>query len=258
LEVFELRALVVQNVAIEGPGLLQPAMEKEGWQLDIRVMDQPGAHLPASLDGYGAMVILGGPMNVYEEESYPYLRQVDQLIKEAIQKSLPVLGICLGGQLIAKALGAPVVRNPVPEIGWYKLRLTADGLKSPLFAGLPEEFFVFQWHGDTFALPSGVSHLAASEDCVNQAFSLGRHIFALQFHLEVNPEIINTWVEAYADELEEYGGPGAAGRLVQETAAVWEEYRQVAGQFLTNWMAILSGHGTAPHPTGFTEYLPSG
>ncbi|MGB9803864.1 MAG: type 1 glutamine amidotransferase [Desulfofundulus sp.] len=237
---YELQALVIQNVEIEGPGLLQPAMEKEGWQLDIRVMDRPGVYLPDSLEGYKALIILGGPMNVYEEEAYPYLKQVDRLIKEAIEKDIPLLGICLGGQLIAKALGAPVVRNPVPEIGWYKLRLTPAGLKSPLFAGLPEEFFVFQWHGDTFVLPPGATHLAACKDCVNQAFSVGGRTFALQFHLEVNPEIIKTWAEAYAGELEEFGGPGAADRLVQETTSIWEEYRAVATRFLNNWMAIIS------------------
>jgi len=233
-----LEALVVQNVELEGPGLLRNEMEKAGWSLDIRVMDRPGAVLPGALTGYNTLIILGGPMNVYEEEAYPYLRDVDLLIKEAVKKGLPVLGICLGGQLIAKSLGAPVTRNPVREIGWYKLRLTAEGLRSPLFNGLPEEFPVFQWHGDTFALPGGVSHLATTTGCANQSFSYGGTAFALQFHLEVTPEIINTWAEIYADELEEFGGPGAAGRMVADTAAIWKEYERVSRQFLANWTAI--------------------
>lgn len=217
-----MRALVVQNVEMEGPGLLQPVMESAGWQLDIRVMDRPGAELPDNLRGYSALVILGGPMNVYEEEEYPYLRQVDKLIKEALVRGLPALGICLGGQLMAKALGAPVTRNPVQEIGWYNLTLTPQGKESPLFSGLPEEFPVFQWHGDTFAIPAGAAHLATSRSCANQAFSYGRNLFALQFHPEVTPEVIESWARAYADELEEFGGPGAAERLVEETALYME------------------------------------
>lgn len=235
-----MEALVVQNVEIEGPGFLRGEMERAGWSLDIRVMDRPGEDLPGALSGYNALIILGGPMNVYEEESYPYLRDVDLLIKEAVKKGLPVLGICLGGQLIAKSLGAPVTRNPVREIGWYKLRLTPEGLRSPLFTGLPEEFPVFQWHGDTFTLPDGATHLATTTGCANQAFSYGGNVFALQFHLEVTSEIINTWADDYADELEEFGGPGAAGRMVAETGAIWKEYEQVSNQLLANWTAILS------------------
>jgi len=235
-----LKALVVQNIDIEGPGLLREEMEKAGWRLDLRMMDQPGASLPGTLIGYKALIILGGPMNVYEEEAYPYLRQVDQLIKSAIQEGLPVIGICLGGQLIAKALDAPVTRNPVKEIGWYKLRLTADGIKSSLFEGLPEEFPVFQWHGDTFAMPDGAIHLATSSDCAHQAFSYGRHVFALQFHLEVTTAVIKTWAKAYADEIDEFSGSGAAERMATETEAIWETYKQVASQFLVNWVKILS------------------
>lgn len=187
-----MQVLVVQNIDIEGPGLLRPEMEKADWQIDIRLMDRPEAYLPGSLDGYHALVVLGGPMNVYEGELHPYLRQVEQLIREAMQKDLPVLGICLGGQLIAKALGAAVTRNQVQEIGWYRLNLTAGSRQAPLFAGLPDEFPVFQWHGDTFDLPAGAVHLAETAQCRNQAFWYGRNVYALQFHLEVTPEIINT------------------------------------------------------------------
>jgi len=236
-----LKTLTVQNVSIEGPGLLQQKMEEAGWQLDIRIMDQPGIVLPGTLDEYKALIILGGPMNVYEEEPYPYLLQVDNLIKEAVRKNLPVLGICLGGQLIAKALDTPVTRNPVEEIGWYKLRLTTEGMQSSLFAGLPEEFPVFQWHSDTFALPGGASHLAVTNDCIHQAFSYGLNIFALQFHLEVTPEIINSWLAAYSSEPELLNKPDTVGRIVAETNVYWEIYKETANRFLTNWVNIISG-----------------
>lgn len=239
-----MKALVVQNVTIEGPGLLQPAMEKAGWRLDIRIMDQAGASLPGNLSGYKALIVLGGPMNVYEVETYPYLKVVEKLILDASQSGLPVLGICLGGQLIAKTFGAPVTKNPVKEIGWHKLRLTPEGLDSPLFARLPEEFPVFQWHEDTFALPFGASHLAFTGDCLNQAFSRGGCIFALQFHLEVTPEIIKTWAREYSEDLEQLA-PGTAGRMVTDTQMCWDNYKQVADQFLKNWLEL-----TVPHCRG--------
>jgi len=131
------KALVVQPVDICGPGLIKDELEKAGWRFDIRPMEKPGSGLPGDLKCFDALIILGGPMNVYEEELYPYLTQVDRLIKEAVDTDLPVLGACLGGQLIAKALGAPVTGNPVPEIGWYAMRLTAAGIQSPFFKDLP-------------------------------------------------------------------------------------------------------------------------
>ncbi|HOV80220.1 MAG TPA: type 1 glutamine amidotransferase [Bacillota bacterium] len=235
-----MKALVVQNASLVGPGLLQDGMEEGGWRLDIRVMDRPGAVLPGSLEGYDALVVLGGPMSANEEETYPFLRQVVALVKNALRKEIPVLGTCLGGQLVARALGAPVTRNPVPEIGWYGLRLTGEGLKSPLFEGLPEEFPVFHWHEDTFALPAGAVHLARTGGCVNQAFSFGRSVFALQFHLEITPEIIDSWAAVWGDELETFHGQGAHELLKAETRSVWDSYKKTAGTILKNWLGIAS------------------
>ncbi|OAT81295.1 type 1 glutamine amidotransferase [Desulfotomaculum copahuensis] len=234
-----MRALVVQNVGLEGPGSLQPAMLDAGWELTVRVMDSPGTALPANMAGYRALIVLGGPMNVYEEDAYPYLRQVDELIRDAAGRRIPVLGVCLGAQLIARALGAPVTRNPVKEIGWYPLQLTAEGAASPLFAGLPAEFYVFQWHGDTFTLPAGAKLLATGRQCVNQAFSWDGRVFALQFHLEVTPQIIESWTEAYAGELAAFGGREAPAKLLAETAARAAEYGRVAGRFMRNWLHLL-------------------
>ncbi len=239
-----MKALVVQPVDIVGPGLIKDELEKDGWLLDIRLMDQPGSFLPDNLTGFNALIILGGPMNVYEEASYPYLTQVDRLIKEAIRKALPILGACLGGQLIAKALDAPVTRNPVQEIGWYQMRLTAEGIKSPLFKDLPGEFPVFHWHSDTFALPGGASHLAATSDCVNQAFSYGPHILAVQFHLEITPAIIHTWNRVWAEDIEEFHGTGSVEKLEAETDIIWNGCKQAAVQILKNWtnLASVSSH----------------
>lgn len=245
-----MEALVVQHVACEGPGLLEDVLVGKGWRLDIRCMDQPGATLPESLGNYDALVILGGPMGAYEEEIYPYLLQVQGLIREAVTMRLPALGICLGGQLIARALGASVGPNPVKEIGCYQIRLTPAGLVAPLFTGMPPELLVFQWHSDTFALPKGTLLLAEGDTCLNQAFVYGAHAYGgyawgLQFHLEVTPEMIEEWARLYADELIDCGGPGAADRLLDETRSRWEEIRPIQELFLNNLERILRGTGLA-------------
>lgn len=236
-----MKALVVQPVDICGPGLIKDELEKAGWRFDIRPMEKPGSGLPGDLKCFDALIILGGPMNVYEEELYPYLTQVDRLIKEAVDTDLPVLGACLGGQLIAKALGAPVTGNPVPEIGWYAMRLTAAGIQSPFFKDLPVEFPVFHWHNDTFALPGGALHLATTVDCANQAFSYGARVLALQFHLEITPDIIHNWITEWRGDIEEFHGPGAVKEMEVETSAIWHRYRRLAAQILKNWAEETSG-----------------
>jgi GMP synthase-like glutamine amidotransferase len=236
-----LKALVVQPVDICRPGLIKDELEEAGWKLDIRIMEQPGSALPGSLTGFDALIILGGPMNVYEEAAYPYLRQVDLLIKEAVCKDIPVLGACLGGQLIAKALDAPVTRNPLQEIGWYDLHLTQTGCNSPFFKGLPGCFPVFHWHSDTFDLPGGSAHLAATIDCANQAFSYGPRVLAVQFHLEITPEIINNWNRAWAEDIEAFHGPGSAKKLETGTGTIWDDYKPLAIMIIKNWAELASG-----------------
>lgn len=246
-----MRALVVQHVACEGPGLLEGALVEKGWVLDIRCMDRPGASLPKSLGNYDAFVILGGPMGAYEDEIYPYLLQVQELIREAVTIRLPTLGICLGAQLIARALGATVKPNSVKEIGWYRVGLTPAGRLAPLFAGMPPELLVFQWHADAFALPKGALLLAEGDSCLNQAFVYGSHVsggyaWGLQFHPEVSPEIIEEWVALHIDELADFSGPGAAERLVQETRACWDEIRPLQELLLSNLEKVLRGASFAP------------
>ncbi|MGO0123098.1 type 1 glutamine amidotransferase [Desulfothermobacter acidiphilus] len=236
-----LRSLMVQHVACEGPGLLAEVLSSEGWELDIRVMDQPGATLPETIASYKALIVLGGPMGAYEEEAYPYLYKVQELIRNAISRRVPVLGICLGGQLIARALGAAVNPNAVKEIGWYKIRLTEAGKKTPLFQNLPEEFWVFQWHGDTFDLPEGAILLAKGDTCTNQAFVYRDCAWALQFHLEVTPAMVAHWAEIYREELEDFAGSEASARLKEDTVRQWERDRDLRARFLANLCRVLGG-----------------
>jgi GMP synthase-like glutamine amidotransferase len=236
-----MRLLMIQHVACEGPGLLHDLLEQNGWETDIRCMDIPGITLPENLNGYDAFIILGGPMGAYEEERYPYLYIVENLVLEAAARDIPTIGICLGGQIIARSLGAEVAPNPVKEIGWSLIKILDEGKTSRLFHGAPDFLSVFQWHGDTFALPEGAVLLASSQECKNQAFVYHDHIWALQFHLEVNPDMIQSWSKMYRDELIAFAGPGAPDRLMRNTLARWQEKDAYREQFLQNLATILKG-----------------
>jgi GMP synthase (glutamine-hydrolysing) len=236
-----MRLLVVQHVSCEGLGLLKDKLINDGWELDIRSMDIAESSLPDSLAGYHAFIILGGPMGAYEENVYPYLYQVEALVRQAAAGNIPTLGICLGGQIIARALGAEVGPNPQKEIGWYFINTINEDKANLLFHNLPSVLPVFQWHGDTFSLPEGAILLASSEACQNQAFVYRNNIWALQFHLEVDRDMIKIWSEIYNDELTQFGGPGAATRLQRNTQARWEGMDALQEKFINNILAILQG-----------------
>lgn len=192
--------LVLQHIECEDLGTIEPALSDRGIGYKyIRLFD--GEPVPHNIEKYSGIIILGGPMNVYEEEKFPYLKDEDLLIKKAINMSYPMLGICLGGQLIAKATGAQVKKGATKEIGWYKLNLSTGGKEDKVFGSMPEELIVFQWHGDTFDIPEGAVHLAGSELFPNQAYRVGDNVYGLQFHLEVTEKIINSWIAEYQDEL---------------------------------------------------------
>jgi GMP synthase-like glutamine amidotransferase len=183
--------LVIQHHPAEGPGWLGDCLLSQGRQL-AHALVFAGQALPADCQGFEALVSLGGPMNVYEEDAHPWLEHEDRLIKDALARGCPMLGICLGAQLIAKAAGAAVGKAPVPEVGWRRVGLTPAGQADPLFAGLGSELKVLQWHEDTFALPPGARLLASGDRVPHQAFGLGR-AYGLQFHLEATPEMARAW-----------------------------------------------------------------
>src|SRR3989304_4197688 len=160
--------LIIEHVDIEGPGLIEYCLKQERIRYQI-VNLESGARLP-KIDDLSHIIILGGPMNVYEEGRYPFLKGEDLFIKEAIQRGKIILGICLGAQLIAKALGAKVFKSPVREIGWYDVSLTDEGSKDPLFSLLPRTFPVFQWHEDTFQIPRAGKLIATSNFVPHQSF----------------------------------------------------------------------------------------
>jgi len=148
-----------------------------------------------------ALAVMGGPMNVYQYRQYPWLLKEKQFIEQAIRAEIPIIGVCLGAQLIADVLGAKVVQNSQIEIGWYPVRLTSKGEKTSLLNGVSSEFTAFHWHGDTFQIPLGALHLAKSEACENQAFIYGKSVLGLQFHLEYSKDSIQKMLTNCSHEL---------------------------------------------------------
>ncbi|MEL7450071.1 MAG: gamma-glutamyl-gamma-aminobutyrate hydrolase family protein, partial [Pseudomonadota bacterium] len=183
-------------------GTLNPLLKTAGFRMRyVNFGRHPDAE--PRLDGYDCLIVLGGPMNVGQVDEYPHLATEMRLIAEALDRGMPVLGICLGAQLMAAALGANVQANPAPEIGWYDVTPTEHGESDPLLAQFRNPEPIFQWHGDTFDIPPGAVHLAASDTCPNQAFRVGERSYGLQFHLEVDAPLVERWltVPLHVEEL---------------------------------------------------------
>ncbi len=209
------KILVFQHVPYEILGNLNPLLKDAGFRIRyVNFGRKPDAR--PSLAPYDGLVILGGPMNVDEVDKHPHLVTEVELIQQAIAEGMPILGICLGAQLIAKALGAPITQNPVKEIGWYDVTPTEAGNTDPLLRHFQGTRKIFQWHGDTFALPENTTHLATSPDCAHQAFRYGTSVYAFQFHLEVDARLIDTWLQRPANQQEI---ANTKGKIVPETIA---------------------------------------
>lgn len=185
-----MRVVAFRHVPFEGLGLIQPVLEEHGISIECADLFQPGHPVPDVAAAAG-LIFMGGPMSANDD--LPYLRQEIELIRDAAGRGQPVLGVCLGSQMIAKALGARVYRNPVKEVGWFPVHPTQAGMRDPLLSALDPAEMVLHWHGETFDLPAGAEWLAYSELCRNQAFRVGAHVYGLQFHLEVTPAMIADW-----------------------------------------------------------------
>ncbi len=192
-----MRAHYLQHVPFEGLGSIEPSLRMSGYEITRTALFE-STEFPA-VDSIDLLVVMGGPMSVNDRDEFPWLSHEIDFIRDVIHSGTPVLGICLGAQLIAVAMGAKVYQNRVKEIGWFPVEglCSTDG---PHFC-LPPSQLVFHWHGETFDLPAGVTHLASSEGCENQAFQLGRSVIGLQFHLETTPESAQAIVSNCRDEL---------------------------------------------------------
>lgn len=209
--------LFIKHIEIEGPETLAPFFKNKGFSLKTIDLSQ-GDCLSQDFSQFEAVICLGGPMNVYEEEKFPFLRKENDFIKRILEADIPFLGICLGSQLLAKACNAKITKSPNKEIGFSKITLTQEGKRDPLFKGLGSEIEVFQWHEDTFAIPQEAQLLATSEECPHQVFRVGRCAYGLQFHIEITDKSIHDWTQAYFKKDDE--------ALQQKYQAMLRDYKQ--------------------------------
>lgn len=220
--------LICKNIESEGPGTIADYLK--AMEIPYQIVELSCGERPPDPDKFSSLVIMGGPMSVNEDDIYPYIREEEKLVKDFLAKDKKILGICLGAQIMAKALGARVYAGPQKETGWYNIELTGEGLEDPRMRSLAfhpvvkdfwRQFKVFHWHGETFDIPSGAARLASSELYANQAFRYGVHAYAFQFHIEVRKEMILGWLRDEAD----------FEKIKKETETFFEEYKGRAENF---------------------------
>ncbi|HXQ50787.1 MAG TPA: glutamine amidotransferase [Stellaceae bacterium] len=226
------RAVALRHVAFEDLDALGPLLEGRGYGIEYReaALDDLGAGELAACD---LLVVLGGPIGAYEERDYPFLAAEIALIERRLAAGRPVLGICLGAQLMARALGARVYPSGVKEIGWAPLELSAAGRASTLAA--LEGSAVLHWHGDTFDLPQGAGHLASTPRTPNQAFAWRRHGLALQFHIETTSRGLERWYVGHALEIAQAGGVSVAA-LRADAARFAPALVAAGGRAIGGWL----------------------
>jgi GMP synthase (glutamine-hydrolysing) len=235
-----METLVLQHIACEPPGVYEDALSDRDATI-YRVELDEGDRLPDWRE-FDAIVAMGGPMSVNDEEELPWLRDEKALIAEAVRAGLPFFGACLGVQLLATSLGAEVVAGQAPEVGLLPVFLTEAAAGDPVFADLPRELVTLQWHGDTFSLPEEAVLLASSPAYPNQAFRWGRYAYGVQFHLEVSRDMAEEWagVPSYADALERVLGPGSTTAFVEQIRERAEEMRAHGRRMFEGWLDLVA------------------
>jgi GMP synthase (glutamine-hydrolysing) len=229
-----MRALVLQHIACEPPGAYEDVLRARDASIQ-RVEVDAGEPIP-DWRGFDAIVVMGGPMSV--NDPFDWLATEKLVVAEAVRAGTPFFGACLGAQLLAASLGAAVYPGPAPEVGMLPVTLSDAALADPVFAGLPRELLTLQWHGETFDLPEGAVALASSSAYPNQAFRWGRRAYAIQFHLEVSPQMACDWSEvpAYEESLEHTLGPGSFPVLLRELGDRADELNASGRALFAQWL----------------------
>ena len=231
------RVLVLQHADPEHPGLITNVVRNTGASLETIRADL-GQSAPPSLDGYAALIIMGGPQSVYEEDKFPYLRAEKQLAREAIDNNIPLIGVCLGSQIIADVLGANVHPSGGVEIGWKDVTRSEHAAADPILSALPETFTPLHWHGDVYDLPKGAAPIGSSDMTPVQGFTYGETTFAPLFHLEMTEQQITDMATLFPDDIRR--GGLSPETLLAETPARAAVLKSVATEIFTRWANLLS------------------
>ena len=237
-----MKFLVLQHIEIEHPGIFRDFMRADGVAWDAVELDEGEAIPP--LDGYDGLISMGGPMDVFEEDAHPWLADEKAVIRDAVAGRVPFLGVCLGHQLLADALGGRVEAMAEPEVGIMEVSLTGAGRADPLLAGLDTTVTCLQWHGCAVtALPDGAVSLASSPLCAIQALRVGRHAYGLQYHVELTPATVPEWgaVPAYQASLERALGPDGLAPFEAEAERHMPSFNRDARILYDNFMALVRG-----------------
>ena len=242
-------AIVIQHVAMEGPGRIAALLAEQDVRVDLREVFA-GAPIPSSLGPDELLVVMGGGMDVGDREDprYPFLNREIALLKRALADQSPILGVCLGAQLLAHAAGARVFPNVrrdaagqehrVREVGWGPIALVGEP-DEPALAGLPREQTVLHWHGDTFDLPPGATRLASTPLCANQAFRVGPRAFGLQFHVEADAALAKRWAVEDADFVRAARGESGTADVIDESERLADAARASADRLIRNILGCL-------------------
>jgi GMP synthase-like glutamine amidotransferase len=227
-----------RHIECEGPGYLAGVLSRHDLPCEVFAIDRD-APLPADTSGCSGLVLMGGPMSV--NDPLPWIARELELIREAADRRLPVLGHCLGGQLISKALGGEITASAHREIGWHPVRKLPGAAADDWLAGMPDNANLFHWHGETFSLPAGAEPLLESDWCRNQAFALD-NILALQCHVEVTAPMVREWASLYAHELETPSASvQSAAQMTTGLEARVSELQQAADALYRRWLQPLVG-----------------
>lgn len=230
------QVVVLQHAECEAPGLIARAIEEAGGVLKP-VHTYAGETAPEEMGGSSGLVIMGGPMGVYEHDRYPFIRSELRLIENALSESKPLLGVCLGSQLLASALGSKVTKGKRKEIGWHRVTLSEASQSDPLWSGRDPSFTACHWHGDVFDLPVNATGLASSALTPCQAFRHGDTAYGFLFHMEITPEILLGMTSTFKGELETEGLDGRV--IVRQGQDYFPALQKTGNYVFRQWARLL-------------------